>query len=215
MVTVVFEQDEECLRETEEEHRVDDAESKNIVEQHLGNHDDEWTGEAERHGEEQHVAPTEQRGEGQDQRFVFDGEQPESSSEENAHAEGKRENVFQEDRTLTKIEPCDVEKNVQTTHAGPKIIANADAEHFSELASRFPKCTSDDDQMTSEADRLVIHSKLDGNSLNFTVFIDLKEKFRSISKMNERTNGVEIHLFENGRGQERDHVQKCVEKSLP
>lgn len=68
--------------------------------------------------------------------------------------------------------------------------------------------------MPNETNRLMTRSKLWGNGLRFTAFIDLKRKSRSISG-EEGANRVEIHLFENGRGQEGDHIQKCVDEPLP
>ena len=150
MVTVVFEQDEECLRETEEEHRVDDAESKNIVEQHLGNHDDEWTGEAERHGEEQHVAPAEERGEGQDQRFIFDQEEAKDLSNQNTDAERDGKNIFEKDRTLRKMDRDEIGEHLAETYTGTEVIAKAESEHFADLAPSFVQATGNQNQTSCQ-----------------------------------------------------------------
>lgn len=42
-------QNEESLGKTDEKYQVDDAKSKNIIEQHLIDHEHEWTGKAKSH----------------------------------------------------------------------------------------------------------------------------------------------------------------------
>lgn len=69
--TIVIEEHEKGLRESNEKDHVDDAKSEHIIEQHLVDHHNEWTGQSKCHDEKQHVAPAKDRSKGQRSHLSF------------------------------------------------------------------------------------------------------------------------------------------------
>ena len=94
-LTVVVEENEEGLRESDEKDHVDNEEAKHIVDKHLVDHHHERASQPEGHDEEQHVAPADKRCDGQNGHLGLHVEYAQNVRNDDAKAERTRETILQ------------------------------------------------------------------------------------------------------------------------
>ena len=153
LVTVGIEEDEERLSEAGEKDRVDDAEAKDIVEEHLVEHDDERAGESKWHDEEQHVGPADERGNGENDRLFVDGQDAKHGDEQNAQTERTAETILEKHRALATSEASTVDHSYET-HRALQVVPEAEIGHFFQFLATFEQGTADDDRMSETAQEM-------------------------------------------------------------